>query len=345
MATTRLEDAIIPPVFLSYVSLNNPELTAFWNSGIVATSGLFNQFARNAGIQFTLPFWQDLDPNIEPNMSNDDPDDLATPQKTSATFMRARKSFLNQGWAAMDLVVELIGSDPMRHIANRTNAYWQRQWQRRLIATLQGVFMDNITNDGSDMTIAAPTEQFNGDLVIDAAGTMGDARGRLNGLAVHSKIHTRMVKNDDIVWMPDSDGNLTIQTYKGLRLVVDDSMPILSGSGASAVYLSVLFGTGGMAFGGVEGHAFAFGEGLPKEPIEFDRAPRSGNGGGGEEMWQRKTWILHPFGYDWIEDPAGTDDDLTEFSPTLADLRKAAHWDRKVYRKQVPLAFITSLGT
>ena len=33
---------------------------------------------------------------------------------------------------------------------------------------------------------------------------------------------------------------------------------------------------------------------------------------------------------------------LTEFSPTLADLRSATHWNRIVDRKQVPLAFIRS---
>lgn len=344
MATTRLSDAVIPEVFMTYTSLNNPELTAFWNSGIVATSDTFDQFARSAGKEFTLPFWQDLDPNIEPNMSNDDPADLAEPQKTSATTMKARKSFLNQGWSDMDLVVELTGSDPMRHIASRTNTYWQRQWQRRLIATMQGVYADNVANDGGDMVVNGAANPFSSDMVIDAAGTMGDASGVLGGIAVHSKIRDRMIKNDEIVWVPDSQGKLNVPTYKGLRVVVDDSMPILSGSGATAVYLSVIFGTGLFAFGGVDGHAFAFGEGLPKTPIAFARNERAGNGGGMEEMWQRKTWMLHPFGYSWIEDPAGTGDDLTEFSPTLADLRKGAHWNRVVYRKQVPLAFITSLA-
>nr|AYD82584.1 putative major capsid protein [Achromobacter phage vB_Ade_ART] len=342
MAVTRLSDAIIPPVFLSYTSLDNPELTSLWQSGIAARSGFFDGFARNAGKEFTLPFWQDLDPNVEPNMSNDDPDDMAVPQKVTATSMRARKSFLNQGWADMDLVVELTGSDPMRHVANRVNIYWRRQWQRRLIATLQGVYADNVANDAGDMTVAGGANPFTGDMVIDAAGTMGDALGVLGGIVMHSKVHTRLVKNDEIVWVPDSEGKLTIPTYKELRVVVDDSMPIVSGSGATAQYLTVLFGTGSFAFGGIDGHAFAYGEGLPKVPVEFDRTPRAGNGGGMEEMWMRKTWVLHPFGYDWIEDPAGTGDDLTEFSPTLADLRKAAHWDRKVYRKQVPLAFITS---
>jgi hypothetical protein len=342
MATVRLSDTVIPEVFLSYTSLNNPEKTALFQSGIVATSATLNALTRHGGINFTMPFWQDLDPNVEPNMSNDDPDDHATPQKVGTGKMMARKSFLNQGWSDMDLVVELTGSDPMRHIASRTDTYWMRQWQRRLIATAQGVYADNVANDAGDMTVNGSADAFNSDLVIDAVGTMGDAANVFTTIAMHSKIQTRLVKNDEIVWIPDSQGSLTIATYKSLRVVVDDNLPVISGSGADAVYLTIIFGGGAMGFGGIDGHSFAMGEGIPKTPFAMDRDETAGNGGGMETMWMRKTWALHPFGYTWIEDPAGTGDDLTEFSPTLADLRKAAHWDRVVYRKQVPMAFITS---
>jgi hypothetical protein len=81
------------------------------------------------------------------------------------------------------------------------------------------------------------------------------------------------------------------------------------------------------------------GEGVPKVAAEVNRTPMAGNGGGMESIWERKTWILHPFGFEWIESGAA----LAEFSPTLADLRLAAHWNRiTVSRKQVPLAFIKS---
>lgn len=347
MATVRLSDAVIPEVFLSYTSVNNPELTDYFRAGIVASNGVLNQVMAAGGKEFTVPFWQDLDPTIEPNYSNDDPADMATPQKVGSGTMKARKSFLNQGWSDMDLVVELTGSDPMRHIASRVDVYWERQWQRRLIATTLGVYRDNTANDSSDMTVDISAEagalgQFNADAVIDASGTMGDAAGRLTAIAVHSKIRDRMLKNDEIVWVPDSTGALTIATYKGLRVIVDDSMPVLSGSGTTAVYLSVLFGGAAVGFAGVEGHAFALGEGVAKVPVEMERTPAAGNGGGMETLWMRKSWMLHPFGYSWIEDPAGTSDDLVEFSPTLADLGKAAHWNRVVSRKQVPMAFIVS---
>lgn len=339
MATVRLSDTVIPEVFLSYTAINDPEKTAYWESGIIASTEALNMITRVGGKSFTMPFWKDLDPTIEPNYSNDDPADLASPQKVGTGTMTARKSFLNQGWSDMDLVVELTGSDPMRHIASRVDTYWARQWQRRLTATTLGLYRRNVASENADMSVVAPTEVFNSDLVIDASGTLGDASGDLRAIAVHSKIRDRMLKNDEIVYLPDSSGSLTIATYKDLRVIVDDSMPIISGSGSTAVYLSVLFGGQAIGFGGVAGHAFALGEGIPKTPVEMDRVPAAGNGGGMETMWMRKTWALHPFGYSWTDtsDPA-----MVEFSPTLADLATAAHWTRVVSRKQTPMAFIAS---
>lgn len=340
MAVVRLSDAVIPLVYESYMSLNYPELTAVWNSGLIATSDTFNTIAKQGGKTGVLPFWQDLDPNIEPNMSNDDPDDKATPQKVGSGQMNYRKAWVNQGWSTMDLVQELASSDPMRHIASRTNTYWARQLQRRLVATLKGLVASNIANNASDMVVDISAETgdaaiINGDVVIDASGTMGDYSGNLTGILVHSKIRDRFLKDDLIVYMPDSEGRLTIPTYMGLRVVVDDSL-VYSGTGANTVYLSVLFANGAIGWGGALGSNFAFGEGAPRVPVAIHRDEDSGNGGGQETLWERNTWIIHPLGFNWVE---GT---LTEFSPTLSDLAQAAHWTRVVYRKQAPMAFVLS---
>lgn len=337
MATVQLSDVVVPEVFLSYTSLNNPELSAYWKAGIVASNELLSQATANGGLEFTVPFWLDLDPTIEPNYSNDDPTDIAVPNKVGTSRMKARKAFLNQGWSDMDLVVELSGSDPMRHIASRTDVYWERQWQRRLVANTVGIYNENVATDGGDMVVAGGANPFSSDMVIDASGTMGDASGRLTAIAVHSKIRDRMLKNDEIVWSPDSTGALTIALYKGLLVIVDDMMPIITGSGATAQYLSVLYGQGAQGFAGLDGHSFAYGEGIPKTPIALHRKEDAGNGGGMETLWQRKTWMLHPFGYTWNDAPT-----ISEMSPTLADLKVAGHWTRVVSRKQVPMAFITS---
>lgn len=339
MAVTRLTDAFVYPVYMSYTSLDNPEKTAFFQSGIVASNELLNATARGPGKTVEVPFWNDLDPTIEPDYTNDDPADLAVPDKITSANMVARKAFMHKAWSDMDLVAELTGSDPMAHIRNRFGTWWMRQWQRRLIATCVGVVADNVANDASDMGLdisATGDGIFNREAFTLASFTLGDNTGGLRAIGVHSKIMARMSLNDEIIYLPDSQGNLIIPTYMGARVIMDDNLPVLSGSGTDSVYLSILFGGNAFGFGGIEGSSIGFGEGIPQLPAYTDRIELAGNGGGQEIIGERKTWMLHPFGFSWVEGS------LTEFSPTLADLRLAAHWNRVVSRKQVPLAWIKS---
>lgn len=338
MATVRLSDAVVYDLYGGYTAINNPESSALVRYGIVRNTPVFNQMARANGKIGNIPFWQDIDPNIEPNYSNDDPADLAVPNKIGSGEMQYRKAWLNQSFSDMDLVEELTGSSPMQHIRNRFGTYWQRQLERRVIAQATGIMNDNIANDGGDMVVdisgnAGDDAVFGSDAFVDAAYTAGENAEQFRAIAVHSSIMARMVKNDEIVYIPDSQGALTVPTYKGRVVIVDDLMPVASG-----VYTSILFGVGAFAMGGVEGSTFALGEGTPRVPFEVDRTPAAGNGGGQETIWERRTWLLHPFGFSWEETGAA----LAEFSPTLADLRLAAHWDRVVFRKQAPFAFIKS---
>jgi len=342
----RLSDVFIPSVYGSYTAVNNPETSAFVRAGIAVTNPTLDAVARGGGKTFVVPFWKDIDPTIEPNYSNDDPADLAVPYGIQSGTMTARKAWLNQGFGETDLVQELAGESPLQHVRNRFGTYWTRVQERRLIATCVGLMADNVANDGGDMTVdisAASTttnpdaQKFSSDAFVDVAYTMGDQVENLTAIAIHSSIDARMVKNDEIDTTLDSNGNIVTRTYKGRTVIVDDSLPV-SGSGADRVYTSILFGRGAIGFAGLEGHAFALGEGVPKVAAEVSRTAEAGNGGGMESIWERKTWMLHPFGFEWVESGAA----LTEFSPTYADLRLAAHWNRVVSRKQVPIAFLKS---
>lgn len=334
----RLSDVFIPSVYGSYTAVNNPESSALIRAGVVTNNDLLNQVARGGGKIITVPFWKDIDPTIEPNYSNDDPADLAVPNKIGSGTFTARTVWMNQGFGEMDLVSELAGASPLQHVRNRFGEYWVRQQNRRVIATSVGILADNVANDAGDMLVdisAVGDGKFNSDAFVDAAYTLGDNAEAITAIAIHSSVMARLVKNDDIVSVRDSEGNIVVQTYKGRAVIVDDQLPV-SGSGADRIYTSILFGAGAIGFGGVEGNVFAAGVGVPKTPAEVSRTAEAGNGGGMESIWERRTWMLHPFGFEWIE---GT---LVEMSPTLADLRLAAHWNRVVDRKQVPMAFIKS---
>lgn len=335
MATVQLADVIDVTVFRDLPAVNSPEKTAFFASGVVTRNGLLDELAGSAGKIAELPFWKDIAASDEVNYSTDDPADVATPKKVTQGEQISRKAFVNQGWSASDLASELaMGPRAMEHIRSRTDTYFMRQWQQRLIAACQGLYADNVAANSGDMVHAVASEsiagqtaatRFSRDAFTEAVFTMGDASTDLRAIAVHSAIHKQMVKNDDIVYIPDSMGQLTIPTYMGLRVIVDDGLPVTAGTTDGFKYTSVLFGEG----------AFGYGVGSPIVPVEVEREAAQGNGGGIETLWVRNTWLLHPFGFQQTGTPAGD-------SFTLAELRAATSWSRVIERKNVPIAFLST---
>jgi len=342
MANTLISDVIVPAVYASYDAVNSPERTAFFESGVATVNPLLQQLASGAGRIHTIPFWKDLDGSSEPNYSTDLTTDVAVPEKLVAGEQVARTAFLNQGYSSADLAAELAGSDPMQRVRNRFGTYWMRAWQRRTIGTLNGVLADNVANDDSDMVNdihgatnadVSATTLFSRAAFTTAAFTSGDHFDDYVAMAVHSVVYKRMVDNDDIEFIPDSMGQLTIPTFMGRRVIVDDGMPFTAAAGtgptdAAAQYTSILFGQG----------LIGYGEGTARTPVELDRDAAQGNGGGIETLWERKQWLLHPFGFKF------TNTTITGQTPTLADLALAANWDRVVERKNVPLAFLITNG-
>lgn len=333
MADVRLADIIDTIVYMDLEPVNSPEKTAFFESGIAVRETMLDQIAAGSTRTAELPFWTDLDASVEPNYSSDDPASSATPQKVTQGEQIARKAFLNQGYSAMDLARELaMGDDALQHVRNRFGTYWMRQWQRRLIATVRGVYADNAANDGGDMVEDIASESIAGQSAAtrwslqaftNAAYTMGDMVDGVTAIAVHSAVAKQITEQNGAEDVRDSEGNLLYRSYLGRRIIVDDQLPAVAGTTDGVKYLSVLMGPG----------AVGYGEALPTVPVEVDRAPRAGDGGGQEEIWERKTWLLHPHGFQNTGAPAA-------LSFTLAELQAATTWDRVVERKNVPMAFL-----
>jgi hypothetical protein len=345
MASVLLSNVIIPAVYMSYSAVDSPELTAFFESGAAVRNAVLDNAFKAGGTTVHMPFWKDLDATIEPNYSTDDPSDVATPEDIVADEMLARVANMNHGFSAADLVAELAGSNPMQRIRNRFGTYWTRQWQRRLLATVRGVLADNIANDGGDMVNSIALETvvgvtaanlFSRAAFTGAAFTLGDHFEHIVAIAVHSIIYKRMVDNDDITFLRPSEGdpNIPISAggnipyFLGKRVVVDDSMPVVAGNTSGYKYISALFGEG----------VIGYGENLPLVPVEVYRRPDQGNGGGVEQLWERKSMVIQPFGYKFLSASVAGQ------SPTLAECALAANWDRVVERKNIPLSFLITNG-
>jgi len=337
MATTRLSDIIDVTVFQDLPAVDGPEKTAFFQSGVVTRNGLLDAIASQPGKLAELPFWKDLDATSAPNLSNDDPTSLAAADKIVQGEQATYKAFLNKGWSASDLASELaLGPKALDRIRQRVDVYWARQWQRRLIQTANGVLARNVASESSDMVYnaalntATTASVFTRSNFTSAAFTLGDAYNELSAIAVHSVVYKRMVDNDDIDFIPDSQGQMTIPTFLGHRVIVDDGLPVDLNGSNDTKYTSIIFGAG----------AFGYGEGSPEVPVAVQREEDQGNGGGVETLWTRKTWVLHPFGYKQKTSGAGSTAVPAGNSFSTAELALAASWERVVERKNVPISFL-----
>lgn len=326
MAVTRIADVIVPEVFTDYIVMNTMERSALLQSGIVARNAVIVDQLRAGADSFTVPFWNDL-ANDEADIVNDDPDDHSTPRKLTAGKMVVRKAFLHNSWSAMNLASELSGDDALRRIESRAEAYWTRQAQRRLIASLNGIMADNIANDGGDMVLDVSGEavDFSAAVVIDAAGTLGDQMGRVTGIAMHSDVYRTALKADLIETVQESTGT-AFQTFRGMAVIVDDLLPVDRTDPDAAEYTSVLFTPGAVGWGMSEPRV--------AEGTEIESKPSAGNGGGQQILHSRVNLAIHPAGFTWTESAVVGD------SPTIAELANAANWDRVVERKAAGLAFL-----
>lgn len=337
---TILSDVVFRDELRDYMTVNTVEKTAFFQSGILVTNSDMTSLLASASNTYTIPWWVDLDASVESNYSNDVYTDIAVPLSVTSSSMQARSAYLNEGWNCMSLVKNVTNRDPLEYVASRLTSYWQRVAQRRAIATMVGVYNDNVASNGGDMVIDAGGI-ISAASIIRAKATMGDYSPQIitpNGnkalsvIVMHSAVHTELSILNLIDYTPLADQTPEFGRFQGMVVVLDDGMPVI-GTGADAKYLSVITGPG----------AFGYAEEQDEDDMEYDREPARGNGGGAETLWTRRNFVVQPLGYSFLSATiTGTPGTTRPISANWADLALATNWERKFSRKQVPLAFITS---
>jgi len=315
MTETRLADMIVPTKFNKYVQTLSTEKSKLFESGIITNLTSVID-AEIEGKTVNMPFFNDLDAE-DAEQVLDDTTDLTVGKMTTGQDV-AVKMLRGKAFGTSDLAADLAGADPIDAIANRFADWWNKRMQRAMLSTLAGSMgaanMAANTNDISALTAGA--QYFDADAFIDSAFLLGDEQGGLTGVAVHSLTLKAMVKADLIDFMPDSEGKLTIPTYLGKTVLVDDSMPV-SGAGATKIFTTYIFGQG----------AIGYGERSPKVPVEVERQALKGMGQ--EYIVNRRQWVMHPRGIKWL---GGTQVGVT---PSNAELAMPANWTRVYDQKLI----------
>jgi hypothetical protein len=320
---TAISDVVVPEVFAQYMMRETAEKARIFQAGLMQTNGVISSFLEGGGQTVNLPMWADL--GGDENISSDVIANKATPLSVSANQDIAIRHNRNQGWTAADLVEAFAGDDPLAMVSSRVSTYWANQLEKMMVNTIDGIIADNLANDGGDMVFDAAAV-ISAEAIIDAAATMGDADDRLSAIIMHSKVYAQLAKLNLIDFIPDSQGVVRFPTYLGYRVIRDDDCTINTTPtpDEATTYL-------------VASDAFAWGESTARVPVEIDRDPTAGDGGGAEELWTRRQFCLHPYGFQWLSAS------MAGKSPTNAELANAANWDRVAQeRKQVGIAALIS---
>lgn len=248
MAETHLSDLIIPEVFGKYVVNQIIKTNRFVQSGILTPDPDLGPHLLEAGTRINIPFLNDLygDPD---NWVDDE--DIAVNSLTSGKQMGIK--FYQTKAFGYTYLSQLISGAPVQEtIGNRFAAFWTRADQKTLIKVLQGVMgVENVANSKVyDQTKISPSEPlFGAKGFTGAIGLMGDLQDTTFGaIAVNSSTYALMKVQGLIETIQPQNGVAPFEAYNGMRIVLDDDIPVDLTDKTKPVSTSYIFGPGAVRY-------------------------------------------------------------------------------------------------
>lgn len=301
MPATKIADIIVPEVFNPYVIQETNRLDAFVQAGIISNDPQLDALATSGGTIINMPYFNDLSGDSE-ELSD------ATPLAVNAITTgadAARLHMRGKAWGVNDLAQALSGADPMSVIGSKVAKFWVGERSKIIFKSLAGIETTAATNVHDISALVGALAVISGGTIIDAKQLMGDNADKLTAVGMHSATFSKLQKDNLIIYLPTSNALITIPTYLGYRVIVDDACPTSAG-----VYTTYLFGNG----------AFGLGNGAAPVPTENDRDSLLGE----DILINRQHFILHPRGIKWTEVA------VVGKTPTFAEIATATNWS-KVY--------------
>jgi len=283
------------------------ETSVLMHSGIVENTPKFNELSRGPSATIDMPFWDDLIGESETITDND----YLHPENISANEDVAVKHGRAKAWGANGLSAQMSGADPIGAIGNLVAEYWQRELQKVLLATLEGVFASGTMSDKIyDISkLSGEKAYINGSSFIDAIQIMGDAKENLSGVMMNSAAEACLSKQQLIEYVQESEQSPRVPKFMNKRVIVSDSVPMDT---SAKVGIAYLFGNG----------AIAMGNGSHSR-IQETEVVRDGLSSSGDDILvTRRVFILHPRGIKWTDEhKAGT-------FPSIEEMKNGENWAR-----------------
>lgn len=267
-----------------------------------------------------------------------------------------------KGWVERDFSYDITGGiDFMDNVAAQVADYWQDVDQDTLLAILKGIFSMTSTKGAAFVkkhTLDVKGNMEPATLNTATAKACGDRKKKFAMIFMHSAVATNLENLNllNALKYTDKDGvtrDLTLYTWNGKLVVVDDGMPVesidatykltsdtaldasktyytKSGSKYTAVVSPDVANIATYYEVDDEAHeeytSYVLGEGMigyedigAKVPYEMDRDPAKN--GGQDTLYTRQRKVFAPFGISYEKTSQAS------LSPTEAELANGANWD------------------
>lgn len=345
-----------PQAFGKYVEripqLKKNELVK--SGALKGNANIRNAFSSQTGTAYAiLPMYGLLDGDV---LNYDGQTDITA--TSTATYERGVVVVGRaKAWIETDFAEDVTGGAGfMDNVAQQVAEYFDEVDQDTLLAILDGIFamtgaknLEFVNNHTLDVTSEGDglVTQTTLNTAIQKAG--GDNKSNFKIAIMHSAVATQLENLNLLTYLKYTDTNgiqrdLTIATWNGRTVLIDDSMPAVevaaSGSGDTAVpaytkYTTYILGEG----------AFDYENVGAKVPYEMNRNPAVK--GGQDTLYARQRKCYAPFGISYTKKSQAT------LSPTDAELKKGTNWElvndggttpKYINHKAIPIARIISKG-
>lgn len=328
--------AFDPEVFASYMAEMPTWSNAIIASGILQEDSTIMNLIGSQGNVATLPFYKAIDikdyvPYNNDGLTDNTPKEIQGGKQTAMLIQRM------MAWKAKDFTKELTGADPMQHIANSVNNYYQQVWENELMTVVNAVMkltaMQNHKMDiaSSTATVADANKVNETTMIYAQQKALGDAANGFGIAIMHSYILARYKALGLVEYAKYNDANgltqeVNLPTINGLIVVPSDRHTVDT-TGTVPKYITTIVGRGAILTARKNNY---------EEPYYTDYDPETA--AGIEKLYTKEGRVLHPNGFNFDVSKVATE------SPTNAELKDDTNWSLAFNEKNIKIGQIISNG-
>lgn len=233
--STALSNLITPKVFLAYLQRQSSATNRLINSNLTTQDPIVEAQLLQQAQFYTTPLINDLSGVAQ---QWNDTSDITVNSLSSGTNLGV-KLYQAKAFGQTDFGTLVTGAPTAATIASRFTAYWNRQDERLMIATLINTFLDANLNDAKSYGLGSEAELSAGGL-INAIARLGDlANPQTTTVVVNSAAYQMMRKLNLVdTNILQSDAGAPIATYQGMQILQDDAIPADSTTGITSMYIA-----------------------------------------------------------------------------------------------------------